>query len=714
MVSSGPELGYLNIWKRFRVPASFDPASVLYPTFIPVLVALSLLPQFPALLLPNLILGLASLPPRLFPASSRIADFNVLHWMISLVPLICSENTEWPSKRFPPLPYGLKAAESPFLDSETLTALYPLHQALLPPLHFLTTTSLLPPEKQLLSTSLVNLIFFAISPQAVILKGVLWIGPLWVFGLCTHVLRWNVALARVPRWRLKHAAYRSSSTEDSLLNDVKALMVATLRGLLHSFRADEDPESDADEDGYEFQPKAAPPKLFKLSMGGLTRTNTAQEPRSAVEPTPNGDLSETAKQPRPSASQRRRHTIASADLPAALFGTSFTSNSARSTARKWYLTLTPAGAALRKWVWAGYTYFTLLFIIFIPVRAYIKQHALGSTEPILWALTYLLGDLKPYWGLYISGVSSPISILTTILTDLRTTALNPPPLLPIPTFRATIGPSNTRLLLIAYWLSILTLGLLLVLSLSTRFEVDTRRKVFHGMMVLMLLPSTFLDPCFAALALACVLAVFLTLELLRAAQVPPLGSAIAKFVAPYVDGRDLRGPVVVSHVFLLVGCAVPLWLSLAGFDRNLNTNGDGGGDSGGWELEQDKREVAMVSGVICVGMGDAAASLIGRRFGKRKWPWIGGKSLEGSAAFAAAVTLGLVFAKGWLGLGGWRDERGLGGEMAELGLKYWGLVVGKAVLAGCGASFMEAVLTGANDNVVVPVALWLLVRGVGL
>lgn len=132
----------------------------------------------------------------------------------------------------------------------------------------------------------------------------------------------------------------------------------------------------------------------------------------------------------------------------------------------------------------------------------------------------------------------------------------------------------------------------------------------------------------------------------------------------------------------------------------------GEGWESGWELAGDKRETAMVSGVVCVGMGDAAASLIGRRFGRRKWPWIGGKSLEGSAAFAGAVAVGLSLGKLWLRLGGWEDVNAGQGGVIE-----WAIFVGKAWAAGCGASFMEAVLTGANDNVVVPVALWLLCRG---
>lgn len=112
----------------------------------------------------------------------------------------------------------------------------------------------------------------------------------------------------------------------------------------------------------------------------------------------------------------------------------------------------------------------------------------------------------------------------------------------------------------------------------------------------------------------------------------------------------------------------------------------------------------MVSGVVCVGMGDAAASLIGRRFGRRRWLWSGGKSLEGSFAFAAAVTLGLVLAKAWLRIGGWpgdNDDR-------------WFVTLVKSVIAATGASLTEAILTGGNDNVVVPIILWLLTKGLSI
>lgn len=376
-----------------------------------------------------------------------------------------------------------------------------------------------------------------------------------------------------------------------------------------------------------------------------------------------------------------------------------TNKRSRSRKRNWFLGLSLAGAALRRQVYAGYVYTCILGVIFGPVRTYVSKHALRDVEPVIWAWEYLFSDLQDLCDKSDLWKVSPRSLADHLW---ETVVLSYPG--SISALRLLVGPSNARLMLILYWLVVLGVGLIAVLILTDSIEVDTRRKIFHAIMVTMLLPSTFVDPCFCALTLSLVLAVFLILEVIRAGQVPPLGRAIGRFVAPYVDGRDLRGPVVVSHVFLLIGCAVPLWLSLASFARTET------GAWAGWEIEDDAREVAMIAGVVCVGMGDAAASLVGRRYGRTKWPWIGGKSLEGSTAFAVAVTVGLMAAKLWLRVGAWQEMHNEHVDQTSR----WAHDVGKAMLCGCGSSFMEAVLTGANDNVVVPVALWLLVRGVGL
>lgn len=365
-----------------------------------------------------------------------------------------------------------------------------------------------------------------------------------------------------------------------------------------------------------------------------------------------------------------------------------------------FLSLTVPQAQVRKWLYALYVYGAVLVIILGPVRTYVGQRALHGQEPFGWALGYLFGNISWFrfwtvmWNLerwislparWDSEWSHPSCALGWV-EHLRQTAF---------------GEANTRLLIAGYCVVVIVTGLAVVFQLSSITEVDTRRKVFHGMMVLMFLPTVYIDPAFCALALGLVLAVFLLLDLFRASQMPPISRPLTYFLAPYVDGRDHRGPVIVSHIFLLIGCSIPLWLSLADIART------GEHPWGAWNLLY--RDVSMVSGIICVGMGDAAASLVGRRFGRLKWFWGGGKSLEGSVAFAAAVTGGLIAARAWLAVGQWPVEaEGGSGQIA------WAGTVCKAVLAAAGTSATEAILTGCNDNVVVPVVLWLLVRGLGL
>jgi len=364
--------------------------------------------------------------------------------------------------------------------------------------------------------------------------------------------------------------------------------------------------------------------------------------------------------------------------------------------------LTPQQIETRKWAYAIWTYLITVLVILLPIR-YLVQRALNNYEPFGWALGYLLGDVSILHGLittYHLQTWIPISSFN-LGTTASLLALPPTPTL--------------RLLLAAHALLTLTIGITTVLLLTPYLYIDTRRKIFHFTMVVLLLPTLPLDPCFFALALSLTLALFLLLDFIRAAQLRPLSKPLARFLTPYVDGRDLRGPVVVSHIFLLIGCAIPLWLSLGGVER--------GGD-GAWNGWQSKHEdgngkygtgdVSMLAGVVCVGMGDAAASLVGRRFGRRKWMWGGGKSLEGSAAFTVAVVVGLVLGKLWIGqVEMWRSgfDRITRGQTRMIVCLGWGV---RATLAAMGASFMETVLTGCNDNVVVPVVLWLLVRGLRL
>ncbi|KAL4973948.1 hypothetical protein BDW66DRAFT_141038 [Aspergillus desertorum] len=653
----------------FEIPPSFDPAPLLYPILIPVYVALSLSNHEPSLVLPNILLALASIPPPAIPMHDLVHGQCVMHWFLTLLPVFVSEQLSWGNMR--PTPLSLRG-----LDSHALTFVFPLHQALIPTLDFLLSTSILPAELQLLTTALINLFLFATSPQAEILKALLWLGSLCIFISCRQVLHWEVALARIPSWKFRRTPSGSSSPK-SILN----LLDHRICEKLSRAGSSEEPTSDSDS-----------PDSSLTSTSRRTRHETRE--KTPESPTGNATLD--------GITQRHTSTIIEDALRSEKAKTTPRGRRKRSMAPDLasFLTMTVPQVQVRKWLYAFYVYLAVFAVILGPVRKYVGERALNGEEPFGWALGYLLGNVSWFRFLVITS-----SLERWIPIPPRVDATLPEAFYHLGRaehFRqSAFGEASTRLIIIAYCLAVLVTGIATVIRLGSFAEVDTRRKVFHGTMVLMFLPTIYIDPAFCALAMALVLAIFLLLDLFRASQLPPISRPLTYFLEPYVDGRDYRGPVIVSHIFLLIGSAIPLWLTLADVSRT----GDYPWNS--WDVQT--RDASMLSGIICVGLGDAAASLVGRRFGRHKWFWGGGKSVEGSVAFAIAVTVGSMFAQGWLALGQW-PVSGFDGPKPFS----WPRALTKAVLAAGGASATEAVLTGCNDNVVVPVVLWLLVRGLGL
>jgi dolichol kinase len=668
--------------RGFHIPSRFDPAPLLYPIFLPLLVSISLASATADFILPNVALGLSSLPLGTVPFSFAQDDLDVFHWLLTLSPLTFL-HTSAPA-RF-----------------EILMLIYPLHIHTSRLIEFLTATSLDVAELRLLATALIDLYMFARSPQSEILKALVWLGTILLFITCQRPLTWELALARIPSWRFRQSNSRPRSSK-SLLQQLDRKACTRLAQLMKSYKSMPLYLSDDDDDGVELSSETgkAAPKL-SININGLIKHTTTnlldRVPASAVEPNPEGRRSDSIDRgiSERDITMRRRHTLPAMEpSPIQNHRTTPSGRPKRSltTSSQSFLALTPAQAAVRKWAYAAFVYAAVLFIILGPIRTYISLFSLDGYEPFGWALGYLFGNIS----LFRQWVSATSLDTWIPLPDRSHQALLVHFGLAEQLRQNLLGPANMRLLLSVYCIFVLLVGMAIVLQLSSMAEVDTRRKVFHGMMVAMLLPTVFIDPCFTSLALVLILAIFLLLDLFRAAQLPPVSKPLTAFLAPYVDGRDHRGPIIVSHIFLLIGCAIPLWLSLAAVRRS------GQEPWAGWDV--GSRDVSMLSGVICVGMGDSAASLIGRRYGRHKWYWGGGKSLEGSLAFAAAVTTGLIAAYIWLRVGGW--------VLYEHDSVV--IVLGKALLAASGASLTEAVLTGANDNVVVPVVLWLLVRGLRL
>lgn len=677
------------------IPSSFDPAPLFYPPAVTLFVSLLLSVDNEAVLLPNIMLAISSLPPSLIPTVSnldRVCD--PLHWALSCAPLLRSRVR---ARGATSLPVDISL--------ETATLLYPLHQSLCSVLYSLTTTSLLPAELQLLSISLINLLFLSSSPQAVILKSMLWVGGLDILVSCSYAIRWGISLARVPKWRFKKTTAPSKPASTFL----SAIM--PWRRVRHDlFHAPVDSSSCSSCEAFDDHEDSDSPGL--AASRGPFRVKTMPDGGDSTAPEGNRIIPTDGRRHVPSniidakpvSAPLRRHTLPGMENTSRKSHTYTPSGRRKRTASssvRAFFSLTHEQAVFRKWIYAVYVYVCIAGAVFLPfhfvgVRVAVMDGALHGHEPVGWALGYLFGDLPWFRFEVVSRNLERWICLPPRQTDdteyFKSMGW-------VERIRQSyLGEANTRLVLSAYFAIVIAVGLTVVFRLSPIYEVDTRRKVFHFMMVAMFLPATYVDPTFVALALSIVLAVFLLLDLLRASQLPPLSKPLASFLAPYVDGRDLRGPVVISHIFLLIGCAIPLWLSLGSLPRT------GTGYLEGWGVPT--REASMVSGVICVGLGDAAASLIGRRYGQRKWYWGGGKSLEGSIAFAVAVFLGLAAARLWLRIGGWPETNGNSDT--------WGTSAQKMGVCAATASLTEAVLTGGNDNVVVPVILWTCVKSLGV
>jgi dolichol kinase len=84
------------------------------------------------------------------------------------------------------------------------------------------------------------------------------------------------------------------------------------------------------------------------------------------------------------------------------------------------------------------------------------------------------------------------------------------------------------------------------------------------------------------LAFSVAISSFIFLEYIRYFRVWPLGEVLHSYLVTFVDKRD-SGPAILSHLYLLFGCALPVWL-------NRIPNRD---------------FIAGLSGMITLGIGDS-------------------------------------------------------------------------------------------------------------
>ncbi|CAL1366871.1 unnamed protein product [Linum trigynum] len=196
-----------------------------------------------------------------------------------------------------------------------------------------------------------------------------------------------------------------------------------------------------------------------------------------------------------------------------------------------------------------------------------------------------------------------------------------------------------RLSLCTYWVCLIYVSVrrFYYISKNSKTERILLRKYYHLMAVSMFVPAVIFQPKFLDLAFGAALAVFLTLEIIRIWRIWPLGQLVHQFMNAFTDHRDSE-LLIVSHFSLLLGCALPIWLSSGYSDRPL----------------------APFAGILSLGIGDTMASMVGHKYGVLRWSKTGKKTIEGTAAGITSVlaacsvllpvlaSAGYIFTQHWL------------------------------------------------------------------
>lgn len=130
---------------------------------------------------------------------------------------------------------------------------------------------------------------------------------------------------------------------------------------------------------------------------------------------------------------------------------------------------------------------------------------------------------------------------------------------------------------------------------------------------------------FLVLAFGVALCLFIVIEYVRVylPDIHPAISRVSKFYATFIDSRENPSHFLLSHIYLLVGIALPVWLDSA--HRRQNSSG----------------AILPHLGWISIGIGDSMGAIIGTYCGKNNWRG-SSRTLEGSLAMLVAMVVSLI------------------------------------------------------------------------
>lgn len=194
--------------------------------------------------------------------------------------------------------------------------------------------------------------------------------------------------------------------------------------------------------------------------------------------------------------------------------------------------------------------------------------------------------------------------------------------------------THQRISLFSLWLSTLTA----CISFSTSWArmVGTTnslvRKIFHLAISVVFISGYNQDIDFMRFAVGGVFIVMFILEVIRACQLQPIARQL-ETVCQALRGKWDNRYLTVSHMYLLIGTFLPLWLL-----PNANPS---------------KQKLALSCGLLSVAVGDTAAAIIGTFLGRTKLRERTGKTAEGLLGnFIVMILFKLI----WIGYAGFIEE----------------------------------------------------------
>lgn len=170
-------------------------------------------------------------------------------------------------------------------------------------------------------------------------------------------------------------------------------------------------------------------------------------------------------------------------------------------------------------------------------------------------------------------------------------------------------------LLIFYWV-VLIIGSVLIAPLLRKKSLIWARKLFHFCAILMFIPAIYIDVAFLRFSFVAALLLGTLLECLQI-------DFAREWMSQFLDDKDVGKRFILSHLYLLFGCAFPLFMT-----------------------GENNSEFILSSGILILGIGDSVAALFGSVYGKTKWNNTTKKTVEGSLfAFSAMCIVLLIFGK---------------------------------------------------------------------